>query len=356
MEKVKSKAKVIAFLAVSFVVFAMTLFAMAENQNGNSLFLDTDQDGLTDQEERMIGTDPLSADTDGDGYSDGKEVESGYNPLKAAPGDKIAISTSSATDSESDSSKTTSALNQVKSDSLYSDEVMNNIESDPNDPNLTNEMISQLLNLTKNKAETSDTFSNNPSYSADDLDQITQNALQTADISNDLPEISDEELNILPEVKNKDMSDEEAKNKQKEEIESYLAQIAFIFASNAPFPVDNPNDLQSEIDTESTNFFAAYSTGDTSKIDAYAAKAQTGIEQLKKTAVPYVLKDIHRSTLQLAIYTLNLKGDVSLDTNDPLKSLAAASSLQAVAQSAMKIQTEMSDILSEYGITEINFP
>jgi len=66
--------------------------------------LDTDQDGLTDDEEKALGTDinnidtdgdglfdreeanvyktnPSIADTDGDGYSDGDEVKNGYNPL-----------------------------------------------------------------------------------------------------------------------------------------------------------------------------------------------------------------------------------------------------------------------------------
>jgi len=66
--------------------------------------VDTDQDGLTDEEEIVLGadpnnpdtdgdglfdreevqvykTDPLLADTDGDGYSDGSEVKNGYNPL-----------------------------------------------------------------------------------------------------------------------------------------------------------------------------------------------------------------------------------------------------------------------------------
>lgn len=43
--------------------------------------LDTDEDGLTDDEEAEYGTDPEMADTDGDGHSDGDEVEDGYNPL-----------------------------------------------------------------------------------------------------------------------------------------------------------------------------------------------------------------------------------------------------------------------------------
>lgn len=42
---------------------------------------DTDQDGLADQAEVIIGTSPVKADTDGDGISDGAEVRSDTNPL-----------------------------------------------------------------------------------------------------------------------------------------------------------------------------------------------------------------------------------------------------------------------------------
>lgn len=42
---------------------------------------DTDNDGLSDYEEvKIYHTDPLNPDTDGDGYKDGQEVKSGYNP------------------------------------------------------------------------------------------------------------------------------------------------------------------------------------------------------------------------------------------------------------------------------------
>lgn len=66
--------------------------------------VDTDLDGLTNEEEKKIGTDinkvdtdrdglmdssevndyrtnPLKADTDGDSYEDGVELRSGYNPI-----------------------------------------------------------------------------------------------------------------------------------------------------------------------------------------------------------------------------------------------------------------------------------
>ncbi len=42
---------------------------------------DTDRDGLTNDDERIIHTDPSNADTDGDGLLDGFEVEHGFDPL-----------------------------------------------------------------------------------------------------------------------------------------------------------------------------------------------------------------------------------------------------------------------------------
>ena len=43
--------------------------------------LDSDNDGLSDAYEMLIGTDPYNADTDGDGYSDLVEVGAGTDPL-----------------------------------------------------------------------------------------------------------------------------------------------------------------------------------------------------------------------------------------------------------------------------------
>ncbi|MCX6785616.1 MAG: CAP domain-containing protein [Candidatus Komeilibacteria bacterium] len=42
---------------------------------------DSDNDGLTDAQERIYGTDPDNPDTDGDGISDGQAVKMGRNPL-----------------------------------------------------------------------------------------------------------------------------------------------------------------------------------------------------------------------------------------------------------------------------------
>ncbi len=50
---------------------------------------DSDEDGLPDQEEIRLGTNPFNPDTDGDGFLDGIEYKIGYNPLKPGPADKI---------------------------------------------------------------------------------------------------------------------------------------------------------------------------------------------------------------------------------------------------------------------------
>ena len=44
---------------------------------------DSDQDGITDEDEKRIGTDPNKADSDGDGIPDGLEVQLGLDPLKS---------------------------------------------------------------------------------------------------------------------------------------------------------------------------------------------------------------------------------------------------------------------------------
>lgn len=43
--------------------------------------IDSDGDGLTDEEEVRLGTDPFNPDSDGDGFLDGIEVRHGFNPL-----------------------------------------------------------------------------------------------------------------------------------------------------------------------------------------------------------------------------------------------------------------------------------
>lgn len=49
--------------------------------NTGTVFADTDNDGLTDPQEHLHGTDRNNPDSDGDGVNDGDEVAAGTNPL-----------------------------------------------------------------------------------------------------------------------------------------------------------------------------------------------------------------------------------------------------------------------------------
>lgn len=51
--------------------------------------LDSDNDGLPDNLEKLLGIDINKPDSDNDGYNDLEEVKNGYSPLTASPSEKI---------------------------------------------------------------------------------------------------------------------------------------------------------------------------------------------------------------------------------------------------------------------------
>jgi hypothetical protein len=51
-----------------------------DDAKGDACDIDDDNDGLTDSEEDILGTNPLLADSDGDGLSDFDEISAGRNP------------------------------------------------------------------------------------------------------------------------------------------------------------------------------------------------------------------------------------------------------------------------------------
>jgi len=60
--------------------------AIGSSQNSGEI--DSDNDGLSDEDEFRYKTDPKNPDTDGDGFLDGDEVKNGFNPLQFSPGDR----------------------------------------------------------------------------------------------------------------------------------------------------------------------------------------------------------------------------------------------------------------------------
>ena len=53
--------------------------------------MDTDHDGISDEDERLYRTNPDDPDTDHDGYTDRTEIDASWNPLSSelSPGQSL---------------------------------------------------------------------------------------------------------------------------------------------------------------------------------------------------------------------------------------------------------------------------
>ncbi len=65
-----------------FRILIITLFFLFPLPLYTATIVDSDRDGLSDDLELQLGTDPQNIDSDNDGYADSVEVVNGYNPLK----------------------------------------------------------------------------------------------------------------------------------------------------------------------------------------------------------------------------------------------------------------------------------
>ncbi len=95
------RPQTIAGIVLLAGIFGCLVFVTKANQQkdafdatGNdaasqSKIKDSDNDGLADWEEELLGTNPYSSDTDNDGFKDGEEVASGHDPLTPGPNDKV---------------------------------------------------------------------------------------------------------------------------------------------------------------------------------------------------------------------------------------------------------------------------
>jgi len=77
----KAKANTLNLLLDLGIVVSDAEIAKVAVANVSVAGMDTDKDGLSDDWELALGTDPLKTDTDSDNYSDQEEVFGGFNPL-----------------------------------------------------------------------------------------------------------------------------------------------------------------------------------------------------------------------------------------------------------------------------------
>lgn len=303
-------------MLVCLVILSFSFYVTAqENSDSQNIFLDSDQDGLTDEEEKMYGTDPKNRDTDADSYSDGAEVKAGYDPKIPAPGDRLA-----------------DFKNQENNSS---DEA----GTAPAGENLTAAISQKIADLPTDTE-----------ISIDDIQTMIDESLTQHDISEEIPEVSIDDIKIKEQNYGK-YSDEEAKKRKKEDFADYISAIFYIFASNSPEPITSATDASSAMINTFQNILFAISLRNSESLEDISRSGERILEQLNEVEVPEDLVDFHIKALQYAMYAQGLKSSIKSDPTDPLSDIANLSKIQAFIQSVLSFSGDVEAKLDEYDVT-----
>jgi len=322
MIKFKNAKLSVSILAI-LLIASFSFFVVAqEKNNAQNIFLDSDQDGLSDAEEKVYGTDPYNADTDGDGYSDGAEVQSGYDPLKKAPGDKIINPAVGQTETAAPS------------------------QSDTANPkiNLTQQVAQKINNLAAS------TDSDEQQIALEDIKTIAQQATSQTITNADLPTVSKDEIKIKKQ-NFKGLSDDDIKEKKKENFTNYIVAVFYILSSNSPEPITSGTNFTQSVQNIVTQIGNGISTQDSSSLKVFSESGQKMLDQIKDIEVPEELIDLHLKALQFAKYAIQVPDMIAIDTSDPLSSITNYSKIQAFIQVLMNFNGEVQNKFTEYGIT-----
>ncbi len=335
LEVNKTKRTVLIFFSLLIFGLAMSIFAN-DNLNGNkNIFLDSDQDGLSDQEELVYGTDPKNSDTDGDGYSDGTEVKSGYDPLKPAPGDKIVNNYKV---SEKDSHQQSNLENTADSGAQNS-----------NNKNLTEELSVKLATTISNNNE-----EGIKSVTMDDINTLVDESISDNITFDDLPKIDKSEIKIKKQKYSK-LSKEKRKLKKQKDNEEYLTKISFLMINNLPYKISKPSDVEGftkEINKKIALLMTANNTPEAlAYFDDMGKKGKDALNQLKKIEVPKSLVNLHMKGMQLLTYSIQLSSDTTIDHNDPVKSIFAMGKVQNLLTLINDFTTEVNNEFENLGIS-----
>ncbi|NTU67226.1 MAG: hypothetical protein HGB08_04900 [Candidatus Moranbacteria bacterium] len=309
-------------ILASLVIMSFGFYAAAENssQGAKNIFQDSDQDGLSDQEEKLYGTDPAKSDTDGDGYSDGAEVKSGYDPLKPAPGDKITYGTAS--------------LSQNSAAGAEAER-----------PNLTKAVASKIVEISNS------TDAEDQNMTIEELKSMVEESMTASGkISDDaLPQVDPKDLKIKKQNYS-GLSDEKAAEKKKSDFIKYITAVIYVISSNSPKPITSVSDLGTVSTYVTEKIVTALTNRDSSALEDLNKSGDKMFSQLKEIEVPEEISDTHIKALRFALYAKNLESVVPANNEDPLGDIANFGKVEAfisvVSQFADTVQADF----KKYGV------
>lgn len=323
----KINLSVLILTALVIFSFAYYLHAQESSNTQNNIFLDSDQDGLTDQEEKLYGTDPHNPDTDGDGYSDGAEVRSGYDPLKPAPGDKIVSADQSA--------------GTVLGISAQKDSQPSSNTSGEN--NLTATVAQKITDLANNT-------SSDQQVTMDQISSILDDSMNASLPAGSMPQISKDDIKIKKQNYSK-LSDKDALAKKKEDFLNYIVAVYYIVSSNSPQPITSSTDATTAASAITQNIIAAFDTRNTRSLDKLNVSGDKMLEQLKDVEVPEDLVDLHLKAMVFALYAKDLEKYVQPNADDPMADIANMGKVEGFITALLSFTDDVQNKFSEYGIT-----
>jgi hypothetical protein len=312
--------KFLIFLYVLLTGGVFFVWSSFQEVRGENIFVDSDQDGLSNEEERLYKTDPQKRDTDGDSYSDGVEVKSGYDPLKPAPGDKLF-----AAGTQAEQGSTT---------------------ENSNGKNLTQGFSEEIANVINEKTASGEDIS------LEDLDTRVNELLTGKGTEVVLPPIDIKGLKIKNPV-SKNLSEEDRKEKEKEQAVKYLTAMAYIFANNTPQRFTSEEELASSLTTMSGQVMNSLSGSNKEMITVLAENGRKTLEQARDIEIPEAMLPIHIKALQLAQYAISLEGEIKDAQADPLAEISDMVKVQSLLSASLGYITEVEGKMKEYGITDL---
>ena len=307
-----------SLLALLFSSLAFFVSAQENSVATGNIFLDSDQDGLTDAEEKLYGTNPHNPDTDGDGYSDGAEVKAGYDPLKRAPGDKLATTGTTIPTTESAP-----------------------LATDGTSDNLTKQVAEKISGMV------GQVDPNNPQASLDQIQKIVTDSLDSQNTPVTLPEIDRSTIHI----KKQNYTKSEEQAKKKEDFSNYITKVFYIFASNSPTPITSASDITSTMTQTAEQLLSAISSQNPAPLENISKSGGAILDQLKDVEVPEDLVDLHIKAMQYALYAISLKDLLKSNTADPLLTVVNFSQISAFIQSLSSFANDAQTKLDEYDVS-----
>ncbi len=309
----------IVFVLTFVVGLSFVSFAQEHRVSTLSLVADRDQDGLSNEEEELYGTNPDLYDTDSDGYSDGVEVESGYDPLvPASQGDRLVGigSPQTATGKEIAQSR-----------------------------HLTNELRTRVAGIAFD-------VMSGKEISLDDIDKEMSVLLDGANIFENMPEINPQDIRVKRQDYG-DLDDKDRKRQVKKDIVDYLTAVSYIVALYAPQPINSP---------EGVDAFAKKMIAETEKLeDDYTnityfkklfPRGEKLLRGMRDIEVPEVMLPLHMEGLQLAQAAIAVSQSFdSISPDDPAGAVVVFSQAQALMNAAAAFSEKVDDQMKRYGIT-----